>query len=51
MENNMHKLGGKIFYIDTTATGATYHFYDEEGEEIPESSIKVGDEPFAYTVE
>lgn len=31
---NSLPLGGKIFYIDSSDNGATYHFYDESGSEI-----------------
>lgn len=41
-------VGGKIFYIDSTASGATYTFYDKKGNTI--SNVAVGDEPYAYTV-
>lgn len=45
----MHPVGGKIFFIDDTAAGATYHFYDSSGNEIQD--ISVGDEPTSYSVE
>lgn len=43
-------VGGKIFYIDDTAEGAEYTFYSSTGKIIRESDIRVGDEPYAYTV-
>lgn len=49
VDEDAYYVGGTIFYIDSTATGATYHFYDQYGEEI--SDVAVGDSPYAYTVE
>lgn len=46
--NDGYPVGGKIFYIDDTATDRTYHFYNNRGVEIPE--VHVGDEVFAYSV-
>lgn len=43
-----HLVGGKIFYIDDTATGATYTFFDSEGDVL--TDVRVGDSPYAYTV-
>lgn len=40
--------GGKIFYIDDTATGAEYTFYNEYGSVL--TDVRVGDEPYAYSV-
>ena len=35
----LHELGGRIFYVDTTATGATYKFYDSEFRELVNQSV------------
>jgi len=40
--------GGKIFYIDNTASGATYTFYSQTGKIL--TDVRVGDAPYAYTV-
>lgn len=40
--------GGKIFYIDSTATGAEYTFYTRTGKIM--TDVQVGDEPYAYSV-
>lgn len=45
---DIHRVAGKIFYIDDNASGASYTFYDENGNEI--QSVSVGDEPYAYKV-
>lgn len=42
-------VGGKIYYIDSEDNGATYHFYDANGEEM--TDVKVGDRPFQYSIE
>lgn len=42
-------VGGKIFHIVDGDNGATYHFYDQYGDEI--TDVQVGDTPFAYSVE
>lgn len=44
---NAFPTGGKIFYIDPDDNGATYHFFDQHGEEI---QVGIGDSPYAYTV-
>lgn len=49
-EEGYTKVGGAIFYIDSTAAGATYRFYDYYGNEIPEQDIVVGSKPYAYKV-
>lgn len=41
-------VGGKIFYIDETATGAKYTFYSRTGKIL--TDVRVGDEPYAYSV-
>lgn len=41
-------VGGKIFYIDSTASGATYVFYDQNGDVLDD--VAVGDAPYAYKV-
>ena len=48
-ENERFYAGGKIYYIDPKNNGATYHFYDIEGKEM--TDVKVGDQPYEYTVE
>ena len=42
-------VGGRIYYINAEDNGATYHFYDMEDEEM--TDVKVGDQPYEYTVE
>lgn len=42
------RVGGKIFYIDSSASGATYKFYDQSENEI--QSVQVGDAPYYYKV-
>lgn len=42
-------VGGKIFHIVDGDNGATYHFYDQYGNEL--TDVRVGDTPFAYTIE
>lgn len=48
MRDDIYITGGKIFYIDETSTGATYHFYNQDGTEVDNPAI--GDSPYAYTV-
>ncbi len=48
-DNERFYVGGKIYYIDPEDNGATYHFYDIEGEEM--TDVKVGDQPYEFTVE
>lgn len=44
------RVGGAIFYVDSTGAGGTYEFYDEGGEVIPTESIVAGSTPYAYKV-
>lgn len=46
--DDIYITGGKIFYIDDTSTGATYHFYNQDGTEM--QNVAVGDSPYAYSV-
>lgn len=46
--DDIYRVGGMIFYIDSESTGAEYHFYDQNGREIHD--VAVGDTPYAYSV-
>lgn len=49
--NGAMPVGGKIFYVDPDDNGATYTFYDVEGDEIPIADVIVGTTPHAYVVD
>lgn len=42
------RVGGTIFYIDSSSTGGTYKFYDQNMNEI--SNVAVGSTPYYYSV-
>lgn len=46
--NKLLSVGGKIYYIDSTASGATYKFFDANLQEVTAS---VGSTPVWYSIE
>lgn len=46
--NKRGYVGGKIFYIDDTSTGAEYTFYNVNGDVL--TDVRVGDAPYYYTI-